>query len=53
MLRLLRPVMLRTADMSDGSDVRLVVLSSLGHTMHPRGGIEFDKLRVADAGTKW
>ena len=53
MLRLLLPVRLRTADMSDKGDVRLVVLSSFGHTMYPPGGIEFDKLRIADAGTKW
>ena len=53
MFRLLRPVMLHTAELSDGSDVRLVVLSSFGHTMHPSGGIEYDKLKVADAGTKW
>lgn len=53
MLRLLQPVMLRTADMSNGADVRLVVLSSFGHALHPPGGIEFDKLRIANAGTKW
>ena len=53
MLRLLQPVMLRTADISDGGDVRLVVLSSFGHTMHPLGGIQFNKLGMADAGTKW
>ena len=53
MLRLLRPVMLRTADMSDGGNVRLVVLSSFGHTMHPPGGIEFDKLNTIDSGTNW
>ena len=53
MLRLLRPLMLRTAKLSDDSDVRLVVLSSFGHTMHPAGGIDFENLRVSDAGTKW
>ena len=52
-LALLRPTMLRTAESSNESDVRLVIVSSVGHTMHPPGGIEFDKLKVADAGTKW
>lgn len=62
LLRLLRPVMLRTAALP-ASDVRMVVLSSFGHTMAPPGGIEFDRLRavetpehrkhVAEAGTKW
>lgn len=53
MLHLLRPLMLRTINLPDGGDVRVVVLSSWGHTMHPPGGIQFDKLHTADAGTKW
>ena len=53
LLRLLRLMMLRTAGIPEGGDLRLVILSSFGHTMHPPGGIEFDKLRTADAGTKW
>ena len=53
LLSLLRPIMMRTADMPRGAHVRLVVLSSFGHNMHPPGGIEFDRLRTADAGTKW
>ncbi|KAL9124511.1 MAG: hypothetical protein Q9217_006165, partial [Psora testacea] len=53
MLRLLRPLMLRTVDLPDGGDVRLVMLSSWGHHMHPPDGIQFDQLKSADAGTKW
>ena len=53
LLRLLRPLMLRTAAASANSDVRLVVLSSFGHTMHPPAGIDFDQLKVADAGTTY
>ena len=52
-LHLLLPTMLRTVDIPDGGDVRLVVLSSFGHTLHPPGGINFDKLRIPDAGSKW
>lgn len=52
MLRLLRPLMLRTAE-SDRGDVRLVILSSTGHQLCPPGGIEFDKLRTEDVGSKW
>ncbi|KAI4271671.1 MAG: hypothetical protein LQ337_005850 [Flavoplaca oasis] len=50
-LRLLRPLMLRTAQ--EGSQVRFVAVSSFGHTMAPPSGIEFDRLRMPDAGTKW
>jgi len=52
LLRLLLPTMLRTAK-DPCTDVRLVTLSSYGHTMHPPGGIVFDQLRTADAGTGW
>lgn len=52
-LQLLRPLMVRTAEAHPDAGVRLVVLSSFGHTMHPPGGIEFDKLRTPDAGSKW
>ncbi|KAL8883422.1 MAG: hypothetical protein Q9192_007173 [Flavoplaca navasiana] len=51
LLRLLRPLMLHTAQ--EGSQVRCVAVSSFGHTMAPPSGIEFDRLRVPDAGTKW
>lgn len=57
LLRLLRPLMLRTArnvsDAGRDGDVRFVAMSSFGHTMAPPRGIEFDKLRTPDAGTKW
>ncbi|KAL8983366.1 MAG: hypothetical protein Q9177_004999 [Variospora cf. flavescens] len=57
LLWLLRPLMLRTArDMSDTGgrgDARFVAVSSLGHTLAPRRGIEFDMLEKPDAGTTW
>lgn len=56
LLRLLQPLMLKTAHIPSaegGGDVRFVAVSSFGHTMAPAGGIEFEKLKVADAGTKW
>jgi retinol dehydrogenase-12 len=43
--RLLMPTFLRTAA-EPGADVRIVVLSSEGHTMVPRGGILFEKLKT-------
>lgn len=52
LLHLLRPVMLRTAALSD-ADVRFVSLSSSGHTMHLQGGIQFDSLRIAEVGNTW
>lgn len=52
LLKLLRPVMLKTAD-SGKKDVRFVVLSSYGHTLHPPEGIDFSALKSADTGTKW
>ena len=39
-LHLLRPIMLRTANLPAGDDVRVAMPSSFGHTMHPPGGIE-------------
>jgi len=56
MLQLLRPLMLRTAQdtsVGGGGDVRFVAVSSFGHTMAPSSGIEFLKLKLPDAGTKW
>lgn len=46
-LRLLRPVLLRTAE--TGSDVRHVQVTSHGHNYAPPGGIQFEHLREADA----
>lgn len=39
----LLPTMLKTAEMP-GSDVRLILLTSVGWQMHPKNGIEFDTL---------
>ncbi|KAK3712116.1 hypothetical protein LTR37_009207 [Vermiconidia calcicola] len=53
LLHLLRPAMLRTAEASNDSDVRFVVLSSSGHALHHPGGIQFDKLKMPDSGSPW
>lgn len=52
MLKLLRPLLHRTSEMP-GADVRILMLSSFGHTTHPSGGIEFENLKVPDAGSGW
>ncbi|KAI0837430.1 oxidoreductase [Hypoxylon sp. FL0890] len=41
----LLPVMLRTAELPD-SDVRLILLTSVGWQLHPKNGIAFDTLRT-------
>lgn len=41
----LLPVMLRTAELP-GSDVRLIILTSVGWQLHPKDGIAFDTLRT-------
>lgn len=46
--KLLLPTMLRTAEQQ--ADVRLVVVSSEGHAMAPKRGIQFDKLRTDCSG---
>ncbi|CAD0109777.1 unnamed protein product [Aureobasidium uvarum] len=51
LVRVLREQLLRTAQ--QGSDTRLVVVSSFGHTLAPPSGIDFDALRTANAGTTW
>ena len=48
LLRLLVPVMEHTAQ-QPGSDVRVVLVSSEGHAMAPKGGIQFDKLKTDGA----
>ncbi|KAI4250854.1 MAG: hypothetical protein LQ352_005210 [Teloschistes flavicans] len=57
LLQLLQPLMLRTARDSSSekgaNDVRFVAVSSFGHTMAPSQGIEFERLKTPDAGTKW
>jgi NAD(P)-dependent dehydrogenase (short-subunit alcohol dehydrogenase family) len=42
----LLPVLLKTAELP-GADVRVLNLTSLGFTMHPRAGITFDTLNTA------
>jgi retinol dehydrogenase-12 len=44
--RLLLPTALRTAERQPDADVRVVIISSEGHTMVPPGGIQFDKLKT-------
>ena len=45
--KLLVPTMLRTAEQQP--DVRIVVVSSEGHTITPKGGIDFNKLKTNGA----
>ncbi|KAL0571555.1 hypothetical protein V5O48_010404, partial [Marasmius crinis-equi] len=47
LIKLLMPSLLRTAD-EPQSDVRIIILSSVGHRFHPSGGIRFDTLREPD-----
>ena len=42
--KLLMPTLLRTAELP-GADVRVVAVSSEGHSLAPKGGILFDKLK--------
>ncbi|KAI1195110.1 hypothetical protein F5X97DRAFT_335535 [Nemania serpens] len=44
--KLLLPTLLRTTELNPGADVRLVVISSEGHEVVPKGGIQFDKLKT-------
>jgi NAD(P)-dependent dehydrogenase (short-subunit alcohol dehydrogenase family) len=44
LIKLLLPVMLKTAEQPN-SDVRIVLLTSTGHGMHPKGGILFNSLK--------
>lgn len=43
--KLLLPLLLKTAALPN-ADVRIIILSSLGHTYTPSGGIRFDRLRT-------
>ena len=45
LIKRLLPVILKTAA-APGTDVRLVILSSRGWAMHPKGGIQFARLRT-------
>lgn len=44
--RLLAPMMIRTSEQHPTADVRVVVVSSEGHSMAPPGGIQFEKLKT-------
>ncbi|KAM7193328.1 hypothetical protein V8F33_007871 [Rhypophila sp. PSN 637] len=46
LIKLLLPTLLSTALQSESSDVRIIVVSSEGHAMVPRGGIAFDQLKT-------
>jgi retinol dehydrogenase-12 len=44
--RLLVPTLVHTAQQQPSADVRVVVVSSEGHAMAPRGGVQFDTLKT-------
>ncbi|KAK0711050.1 hypothetical protein B0H67DRAFT_584101 [Lasiosphaeris hirsuta] len=46
--RLLVPVLLKTVEIQP--DVRIVIVSSEGHAMAPKGGIDFDQIKTACEG---
>lgn len=46
LISMLLPAMLRTAEDSSGADVRLVLTTSQGYALHPRGGVRFDTIRT-------
>ncbi|KAI0152623.1 NAD(P)-binding protein [Xylariaceae sp. FL1272] len=50
--RLLTPVLLRTAE-EEKAAVRVVAVSSEGHTVTPKGGIQFDRLKSPMNGLSW
>ncbi|OMP82049.1 putative oxidoreductase [Diplodia seriata] len=45
LIKKLLPLLVKTSQQPE-ADVRIVILTSLGHRMHPSGGIAFDKLRT-------
>jgi retinol dehydrogenase-12 len=47
--KLLVPTMVRTAQEQPGANVRIVTVSSEGHVMAPKGGVQFEKLKTACA----
>jgi NAD(P)-dependent dehydrogenase (short-subunit alcohol dehydrogenase family) len=49
LIRELLPTLLRTAD-EPGSDVRLVIVSSIGWQVRPSAGILYDKVRMKQDG---
>ena len=44
--KLLTPTLVKTSNQQSGSEPRIVVVSSEGHAMAPKGGIQFDKLKT-------
>jgi retinol dehydrogenase 12 len=44
--KLLLPIMMRTLQQHLDAEVRVVVVSSEGHAMAPKGGIQFEKLKI-------
>lgn len=53
LIHLLLPTMLRTAELP-GADVRLLMATSEGYSLHPRGGIKFETLRTKQEGmNRW
>ncbi|KAF2436937.1 oxidoreductase [Tothia fuscella] len=46
LLRLLVPTMLRTGEKEPAGSVRILLLSSQGWALHPKGGILFDNLKT-------
>ncbi|OAL45021.1 NAD(P)-binding protein [Pyrenochaeta sp. DS3sAY3a] len=44
--RLLVPTMKRSVEQHPGLDARIVIVSSEGYSMAPKGGIQFDKLKT-------
>lgn len=44
--RLLVPTMKRSVEQHPGLDARIVIVSSEGHSMAPKGGVQFDKLKT-------
>jgi NAD(P)-dependent dehydrogenase (short-subunit alcohol dehydrogenase family) len=52
LLKLLMPKILSTAEGQPAGSVRVVLVTSAGYALHPKGGIQFDKLKTdcADIG---
>jgi len=44
--QLLMPTLLRTTQQQPDADVRVIILSSEGHTAAPKNGIDFDKVKT-------
>lgn len=44
--KLLTPILDKTSKLQPGAEARVVVVSSEGHAMAPKGGVQFDKLKT-------